>query len=86
MILGRDLLTDLGLDIKFSGCFIVGGKGPYEGCLVTMVDVSNYDYAPLTDKIVKPKEYFLNLYVNECFESENMISPTRRMWIINANK
>ena len=53
MILGRDLLTDLGIDIKFSNRVIVGSKGTYEGCSAPMFDVRNYDYAPLTDKIVK---------------------------------
>ena len=32
MILGRDLLTALVLDIKFSENVIIGGEGPYEGC------------------------------------------------------
>ena len=29
MIVGRDLLTALGLDLKFSDSIIVGGKGSY---------------------------------------------------------
>ena len=53
IILGRYLLTALVLDLKFSGSIIVGGEGSYEGCLEPMVYVGNYDYAPLTDKIVK---------------------------------
>ena len=86
IILGRYLLTDLGLDFNFSNRIIVGGEGPYEGFSAPMFDVSNYDHAPLTDKIVKPDESFLNLYVDECFESKNSINPTRRMQIIlNAN-
>ena len=31
MILGRDLLTAVILDLKFSDNVIVGGEGPYEG-------------------------------------------------------
>ena len=53
LIIARNLLTYLGLDHKFYGCVIVGGKGPYEGCLDPMFDVINYNYAPLTDKTVK---------------------------------
>ena len=41
MILGRDLLTTMGLDLKFSGNIIIGGEGPYEGCSAHMVDLSN---------------------------------------------
>ena len=44
MILGRDLLTALGLDLKFSENLIVGGEGPREGCLSTMDELSNYDF------------------------------------------
>ena len=52
MILGKDLLTALGLDIKFSENIIIGGDGTYKGCLAPMVDVSNYDFKPLIEKIV----------------------------------
>ena len=76
MILCRYLLTALGLDIKFSSCIIVGGEVPYERGSAPMVDVSNFYCAPLTDKIIKPDEYFLNMYVDECFGSENTINPT----------
>ena len=41
MILGRYLLTELGLDLKFSENVGIGGKGPYEGFSAPMVDVSN---------------------------------------------
>ena len=41
-ILGRYLLTELGLDIKFYANIIIFGEGPYDGCSAPMVDVSNY--------------------------------------------
>ena len=41
MILGRDLLTTLELDLKFSEKFILGGEGPREGCSAPMVDAIN---------------------------------------------
>ena len=66
MILGRYLLTALGMDLKFSEGIIIGGYGPYEECLSHMVDLGNYNSKYLTDKIVKPEEYFINLYINEC--------------------
>ena len=47
-----DLLATLLLDLKFSDRILVGGKGPYKGCFSPMVDMRNYDYAHLTDKIV----------------------------------
>ena len=54
MILGRYLLTALGLDVKFSK-FFIGGEWPYEGGLAPMVYLSNYDFKYLTENIFKPE-------------------------------
>ena len=70
MILGRDLFTALGLDIKFSGNIIIGGEGTYEGCLEPMVGLSNDDFKPLTEKIVKLEKSFINSYT-----STNALDP-----------
>ena len=67
MILGRGIITTLGLDIKFSEHVLIRGAGPYEGCLAPMVDVNNYDFKHLTDKMVKPEESLINFYVERCF-------------------
>ena len=79
IILGRDLLIPLGLDLKFSENVIIGGEGPYEGCSSPMVDISNYGFKSITDRTVKPEESFVNLYADKCLESESEISSTRRM-------
>ena len=55
LILGRDLLPALGKCVKFSDNVIIGGEEPYEGCLPPIVDVSNYYFTYLIDKIVKPE-------------------------------
>ena len=39
MILGRDVLTALELDLKFNENIIIGGAVPYEGCPTPMVDL-----------------------------------------------
>ena len=86
MILGRDLLTALGLDLKFSEKVIHGGEGPCEGSSALMVHIKNYDLNILTAKTVKPEESVINAYVSECFESESAISATRIMCrILDAN-
>ena len=54
MILDRDPLTALGIDIKFSNNVILGGKVPYKGCSSPMVNVINYNFNIITDKTVKP--------------------------------
>ena len=53
MILGRDLLTVLGLDLIFSKNIILGGEGPKKGCSAPMVGVNNYEFNILTAKTVK---------------------------------
>ena len=55
MILDRDLLIALVLDLKFSENVIICGEGPYEGCLAHMVDVNNYEFTFITDTTVKPE-------------------------------
>ena len=53
IILGRDLLTALGLDLKFSENITIVGEGPYERCLAPMVDLSNYGFKSSMENIVK---------------------------------
>ena len=48
MILGRDLLTALGLDLNFSENIIIVSDKLYERSSATMVDLGNYDYKYLT--------------------------------------
>ena len=79
MILGRDLLTELGLDLKLYENVICGGERLYKGCSEPMVDVNNYDFNVVTGKTVKPEESFINAYVNVFFEPESAISATSRM-------
>ena len=42
MILGRYFLTAFGLNIEFSNHIVIGGCGPYKGCLEPIFDVNNY--------------------------------------------
>ena len=50
VILGRDLLIALLLDLNFSINIIIGDEGKYEGCLAPMVYLSNYDFKSSTKK------------------------------------
>ena len=45
----------MGMDLTFSENIIIGGEGPYKGCLSPMDDVRNYDFESITDKSVKPE-------------------------------
>ena len=79
MILSKYLLTALGLDLEFSKHVIIGGDGPYEGCLEPIADITDYGFKPSTDKSIMTEESFIIIYVNECFKSEITVSSTCRM-------
>ena len=51
MIISRDQLTALGLDLKFCENFILVGEGPYKEFSSPMVDINNNDINILTEKI-----------------------------------
>ena len=55
MILGRYLLTTLGLDIKLSENIILGGNGTFKGCSAPMVYFSTHNFKPLIENKVKPE-------------------------------
>ena len=51
IISDRYWLTSLVLDIKLYEHVIIGGAGTYEGCLEYMVDISNYYFKYIPDRI-----------------------------------
>ena len=44
-----------------------------------MVDINYYDYTPITDKNMNPKESFMNAYINNCFNSETIFGLNKRI-------
>ena len=44
-----------------------------------MVDISTYDFKPSKYNKVKPEEYFINVYIDICLESEGKIISTCRI-------
>ena len=58
---------------------MIGCDKPYEYCSAPLVDLSNYEFKSLTDKIVKPEESFITSYINKCLKSETTISSMRIM-------
>ena len=77
MILGRYLLTILGLDLKFSD-FITGGDGILKGlrnlCLTWIYTNSKFKYGRYYTG-----GFFMDAYVKEFFESENFHASEK--WI-----
>ena len=50
MILGRDLLTTQGLNLKFSEYVIIGSDGSYKGLSAPIADVTYYSFKPMKEK------------------------------------
>ena len=55
MILGRYLLTQLGLILKFSDHIIESDDGPFEGSTAPMVDLSTYEFKDLNTGEITPE-------------------------------
>ena len=45
----------------------MGGDGPFEGCMVPMVELGMYDFNHLDIYAIVPEEYFTDSYVGELF-------------------
>ena len=79
MILGTDLLTELGLNIKFSECVIEADYGPLKGSTALMFDMSTYEFKNLNTGNVTPGELFLNAYAEKIHELEHVHTFTKRL-------
>ena len=60
MILGRDLLTELGLNLKLSEHVIKLDDGPLKGSTAPMVDLGTYQFKYLNTGEFTPEESFMN--------------------------
>ena len=67
MILGRDLLTELGLNLKLSDHIIEADDGPFKGSTTPMVDLGTYIFKYLNTDKITPAESFTNAYVEEVY-------------------
>ena len=65
MILGQDLLTELGLNLKFSEHAIEADYGPFNGSTATIVDLGTYIFKDLNTVKITPTESFTNDHVEE---------------------
>ena len=65
MILGRYILTALGLNIKFSDNVIEADDGPFKGSTAPMVDLGMYSFTYLNAGNITPDKVFTNYYAEE---------------------
>ena len=75
MILGKYLLTWLGLNLELSDRVIKADCGPFKGSTTPMVDLSTYEFKVLNKGKITPIELFTNSYVEEVFYSEHVVPP-----------
>ena len=62
MILGRDILKALGLNIKLSDNAIESGDGPFKGLKSPMVYLGAYEFKDLETGKITPEEFFMKYY------------------------
>ena len=60
MLLGRDLLIELGLNLKFSEHATKANDGPLNGYRTPMIDLGTYTFKDLNTGKFTPKESFTN--------------------------
>ena len=60
MILGRDIWTELVLNLIFSKHAIESGDGPFNGYTSPMIDLSMLKIKDLNTSKITPEEYFMN--------------------------
>ena len=69
MIISRDLLNKIGIDLKCSKNTIEYIKGPYQGCTTPMVNIDYYEFELINIEMCPfSEESLLNAYVKKCRE------------------
>ena len=65
IIIGKYLLTELGLNMKLSEHFIKVDNGPLKGSSAPMVDLGTYEIINLNTGNITPGELFMNDYAEK---------------------
>ena len=86
MILGRDLLIYLGLNITFYDHIIEADDGPFKEYTTTMVDLGSYEFKYFITGKVTPEELFTNAYTEEIHESQQVRISTKKLRVLLDDK
>ena len=79
MILCKDLLPELVLNLKWSKHSIETYDGPLKGSTSLMYDLVSYDFKDLNTGKITLDEYFTNAYADELYESEQVHTSTKEI-------
>ena len=86
IILGQDILSELGLNLKFSEHFIESDDGPFNGSTTPMIDLGTYIFRYLNTGQIKPEGSFTNAHVKESYESDHVFTATKRSRVMLYDK
>ena len=84
MILGRYLLTDLGLNLNFFDQLIEEYYGYFKGSTAPMVDMGNDEIKDLNTGNITPEGLFTNDYKEETHKSEQL-RTSAKWWHVISN-
>ena len=82
MILGRDPLTELGLNLKNSEHVMKAYDNPFMGYTAPMVDLGAYIFTNLNTGEIKHGESFTVASVKEVYKSESIYTATKILRVI----
>ena len=82
IIIGRDILTDLGLNLKLSYPVIEADYEPFKGYMAPMVVLGTYEFKYLNTGNITPKYDFRHYYAEEMHESEQFRTYTKLLRVI----
>ena len=82
MMLGKYVLTELGLNIKLSDNVIEADDGTFKGITIIIFDLGTYDFKKLNTEKITPEESFIDAYTEEVYESEHVCTVTKLLRVI----
>ena len=82
LILGRDILIYLVLNLRLSDHVIKSDDGPFKGSTAPMVDLGAYEFKYLNTGGNTPEELFINAYTEEVYDSEHARTATKLLSLV----
>ena len=86
MVLGRNLLTDLGTNLKLSYHDIESDYGKFKVSTIIMVDMGMYDFKYLNTRNITTGEFATNYSAEEIHESEQVHTSTKLVHLLLGAK
>ena len=82
MIIRRDILIALGLNLTLSDHAIESYYVTFKASTETTVDLGTYEFKDLNRGKITPEESFINSYIEYIYELEQVWIATKRLCVI----